>query len=319
MSWITDDWRLKFLALGLAVLMLGAVAFSQNPPTTKTLSVPLRYTQIGPNADLVILDPPSTVNITISGLADVIGNANQNNFGAKVDATHATPGSAVKLNIAVTSTLNVTIQTPAPIVVRVDNVVAEDVPVQVVANGAPGWRVTNTTSTPATVHFVGPKSWTPLKATVVVSGLISGDQNSLRNLTVQLQNSAGPLSVSPCSTQPCASLVPGNVDVTINAVTGTTSATVPLVDVPPTNGPPAGYRITGISISPLTVVITGDPVVLAKIQRITLPAVDLSTATGTVTVQVNIPFPDGVTALNGVQTAKITYTIQKNPSVSPSP
>ena len=35
MNLITDDWRLKLLAVGLALLMLGAVAFSQNPPTTK--------------------------------------------------------------------------------------------------------------------------------------------------------------------------------------------------------------------------------------------------------------------------------------------
>ena len=43
MSWglITDDWRIKLLALGLAVLMLGAVAFSQNPPTTGNLTVGL--------------------------------------------------------------------------------------------------------------------------------------------------------------------------------------------------------------------------------------------------------------------------------------
>jgi len=48
MSWITEDWRLKLLALGLAVVMLGAVAFSQNPPTIKTLSVPLNY-RLPPN------------------------------------------------------------------------------------------------------------------------------------------------------------------------------------------------------------------------------------------------------------------------------
>ena len=320
MSWIIDDWRLKLLALLLAVLMLGAVAFSQNPPTTKTLKVTLHYTPIGENGDLVILDPPSSVNITISGLADVISNASVSNFNAKVDATRATVGPAVNLNIAVTTTLNVTIQNPAPIVVRIDNQVAQDVPVQVVVHAATGWRVTNSVSTPPTVHFVGPKSWTSsLTATVVVPGLISGQQNGLRNLQVQLQNSTGAFSVSPCSTQPCASLDPGSVDVTINSVTGTTSATVPLVDAPPSNGPPAGYRIVAISVNPATVIITGDPAILAKIQRITLLAVDLSTYTSTVTVQVNIPYPDGVTALNGVQSAKITYTIQKNPSVSPSP
>ena len=68
-----------------------------------------------------------------------------------------------------------------------------------------------------------------------------------------------------------------------------------------------------------TVIVTGDPAAIAKIQRIVLPAVDLSASTTTVTFTVNIPYPDGVTALNGVQTAKIIYTIQKNPSVSPSP
>ena len=40
---ITNEWRLKLLAFLLAVLMLGAVAFSQNPPTTRSLSVPLDY------------------------------------------------------------------------------------------------------------------------------------------------------------------------------------------------------------------------------------------------------------------------------------
>ena len=50
MNWglITDSWRLKLLAVGLAVLMLGAVAFSQNPPTTKSLTVSLNYT-VPPN------------------------------------------------------------------------------------------------------------------------------------------------------------------------------------------------------------------------------------------------------------------------------
>jgi len=58
---ITDDWRLKLLAIGLAVLMLGAVAFSQNPPTTKSFTVPISY-QVG--ADLVLINPPFTTTVT---------------------------------------------------------------------------------------------------------------------------------------------------------------------------------------------------------------------------------------------------------------
>ena len=63
MSWITDDWRLKVLALALAVMMLGAVAFSQNPPTTRTLTVPLIY-RLPPNPPIIVTNGPSTVNVT---------------------------------------------------------------------------------------------------------------------------------------------------------------------------------------------------------------------------------------------------------------
>ena len=31
MSWIVSDWRLKLLALGLSLGLLGAVSFSENP------------------------------------------------------------------------------------------------------------------------------------------------------------------------------------------------------------------------------------------------------------------------------------------------
>src|SRR5207237_7344361 len=71
MSWglVTEDWRLKLLGLGLAILMLGAVAFSQNPPTQKTLTVGINYT-VPPN--IVLINPPTKVNETYSGLARVI-------------------------------------------------------------------------------------------------------------------------------------------------------------------------------------------------------------------------------------------------------
>ncbi len=63
--------------------------------------------------------------------------------------------------------------------------------------------------------------------------------------------------------------------------------------------------------------ISGDPATLSKILRITLPAVDLSAATSTVKVSVSIPYPDNVTG--NLATATITFIIQRNPNVTPSP
>jgi YbbR domain-containing protein len=320
MSWITDDWRLKLLALVLAVLMLGAVAFSQNPPTTKTLQIPLAYTQVGQNQNLIILNPPSTVSITFSGLADVIGAATPNNFSATVDATHATAGPSVKLNVTVVTTLKVDLQNVAPIVVHVDNLVGVDLPVQVVAHGAPGWSVTKASATPPSVRFSGPQSWeVHMTATVVIPQPIAANNIAFLNQSVQLTNSNGAVSLIPSTTWPYATLDVPAVDVTIAAQTGTTSTTVALVAATPSAPPPSGYEITGVTVSPATVVITGDPISLAKIQRIILPAIDLSGATTTVKIQVGIPYPDGVTPLNGVANATVTYTIQRNPLVSPTP
>jgi YbbR domain-containing protein len=316
MNLITDDWRLKLLAVGLAALMLGAVAFSQNPPTTNSKTVGLSY-QLAPN--LVLINPPATTTVTYTGLADVISRVTPSNLTATVDApTRA--GAAVKLKVTAISTiLNVSVQNPAPIVVTVDTFVAKDLPVSVIARAAPGWSVTKAVPNPAVVHFTGPASWeTNLTATVVFPGTVSvtGPIDS-PNQPLQLQNSNGVLDLTVSRTLPVASLDVNAVSIHIEAAAGSTSSTVPLVDAPPSHGPPAGYRITAISISPNTVVITGDPVVLGRIPRIVLPPVDLSRSTSDATFQVAIPYPDGTSGSR--PNAAVTYSISANPNVSASP
>jgi YbbR domain-containing protein len=314
-SLITDDWRLKLLAVGLAVLMLGAVAFSQNPPTSGTQTVGLSYA-IAP--DLVLINPPGKIIVTYTGLADAIKNVTASNLTATVDApTHA--GPAVKLNVAATSTIHgVNVQDPAPIVVYVDTLLVKDLPVSVNARAAPGWSVTKAVPSPSVVHFSGPSSWeTNLTASVTFPGFVSvtGSIDS-PNQTVQLQNSNGLLDLTVIRTLPIASLDVSSVSIHIEAAAGSTSSTVPLVDAPYLNSPAAGYHVVGITISPGTVIITGDAAALGRIQRIVLPAIDLSGKTSNYTAQVQIPYPTNV---NGnAATATIVYQIAANPAVSPS-
>jgi len=190
-SWITDDWRLKLLALGLAVLMLGAVAFAQNPPTRKTLTKEVNYK---PATNLVLINPPPSINVTVTGLSDAIANVSADNLTATVDPTHASPGPAVKLNVTVTTTANVSIQAPPPIVVHIDRLQEKDLTVQVVTRPAPGWVVTKTASNPDTVHFTGPVSWEDhLVAFVNYIGQVQGEANTQLNQPIQLQNSNGAL------------------------------------------------------------------------------------------------------------------------------
>jgi len=68
---VTDDWRLKLLAVGMAVLLMCAVAFSQNPPTSKTFTKSIDYTM---PPGLVVINPPTRATVTVTGLADTISS-----------------------------------------------------------------------------------------------------------------------------------------------------------------------------------------------------------------------------------------------------
>ena len=318
MNLITDDWRLKLLAVGLAVLMLGAVAFSQNPPTSGSQTVGLSYAYA---QGIVLLNPPTKITVTYTGLADVIKTVNPGNLTASVDATHASPGTAVRLNVTARTTIvgDVHVQNPPPIVVKIDKLQVKELPVSVIWRAAPGWSVTKAAPTPAVVHFQGPASWeTNLVATVTYPGVVSvtGPIDS-PNQPVQLQNSSGLLDLTQTLTVPNAFLDVNAVSIRIEASPGSTSSTVPLVDAPYINAPAPGYHVVGITINPGTVIITGDAAALGKIQRIVLPGIDLSGKSANYSASVQIPYPTNVTG--AVATATITYQIAANPAVSPSP
>lgn len=325
MSWsiVTEDWRLKLLAVGLAVLMLGAVAFSQNPPTSGTSTVGLTYANIPSN--LILINPPPSVTVTYTGVADVIKNVNSSNLLAVVDLAKAKPGSNVQLNVAARSTIGqgVTV-TAAPINVTIDTY-AQNVPLQVQVNARPaaGWSITKQVSecgtSPCTVHFSGPSSWTKnLTAFVTYPGQVSLGSIDSPNQPILLQNiNSQRLDLTPCKTDPCANLDITTASIHIEAVPGSNSSTVTLLDGGWSHGPAPGYRVTEIDITPNPIVVTGDPTSLGRLRNITLPALDLTGRTSTVTFQVAIPYPDGVSGT--VANAQVKYVISPTPQVSPTP
>ena len=324
MSWgiITDDWRLKLLAVGLAVLMLGAVAFSQNPPTSDSQRVQLGYVNVP--SSLILLSPPGTVTVTYSGTADEIQKAkNCSCFTATVDVSHAKPGNNVQLNVVAKSTISdLNVQNPPPINVAIDQYVqGKELPVQVSAHAASGWSITKATAscpnTPCVVHFSGPASWLKnMSATTTYPGAVNLGSIDSPNQPIQLSNINGLVDLTTCRTEPCAALDTLSASIHIEAVPGSNSSTIVLLDSPPSHPPANGYRVTAVTITPLTVTITGDPTTIGKYRSITLPAVDLTGKTADYTTQVSIPYPDGVSG--SVAIANVKYSISPNPSVSPS-
>lgn len=330
MSWVTESWRLKLLAIGLSVLMLGAVAFAQNPPTFKTLVVgPIQYT-LPPN--VIVINAPTRTTVRVTGLADAIQAVNASSLTASFDLTKVNPGPAVKVNLIVTSADDrVTPQNRSvPFVLNVDRRAVVPVTVQVrPPRAVAGWVVTKADAkcpnTPCVVNFDGPVSWETdnrgqpnLKAYVDVNAPIAGDRIDIGNLPVTLEQGGAPLDPNNfAKTVPQAGLDQPSVAVHIEAKTGTTSKQVVLIVAPPSHGPPPGYYLSGITFDPILVVISGRADVLLKITSLTLPAADLSGHTTNFSVSVAIPYPAGVSGPN--QAVRVTYSISPNPAVQGTP
>ena len=324
MTLITESWRLKLLAVGLSVLMLGAVAFAQNPPTFRTLTVsPIQYT-IPDN--LIVLNAPTRTTVTVTGLADAIQSMNASSLTASFDLTKASPGAAVKVNLAVKSLdVRINVQNPlVPFALNIDTRKTIPLTVQVrFPRVAPGWVVIKAgaacPNTPCVVNFDGPAQWeNKLNAYADFTAPVQGDKTVAPNVPISLEQNGAPLDIANfLKSAPYSSLDPAAVEITIQAKTGTTSKQVVLIDSPPSHGPPAGYRVTAITISPLAVVISGKADALLQITTLSLPAVDLSGHTSSFTVTVTIPYPAGV--VGSFQNARITYSISANPNIQPSP
>jgi YbbR domain-containing protein len=322
-SWITESWRLKLLALGLSVLMLGAVAFSQNPPTSKPLTVPIAYNGTSPS-DIVLINPPTKTNVTVTGLADTIASVTASSVTAAFDLSKATAGASVKVNLIVKSLIpGVQIQNPTvPIALDIEPLAT--VKLTVVARSprvTTGWQVTKAESrcpnSPCVVTFTGPQSWeTGLSAYADFPNPVENSVSDVFSYPIALVQNGSPLDLT-AFTVPKYTLDIPTVAIHIEAKTGTTSRQVVLIDSAPSHGPASGFRVTGISIDPIAVVISGGPEVVAKIKTLSLPAVDLSGRTSDFTFRVTIPYPSGV--VGSVATARVTYSISPNPNAQPTP
>jgi YbbR domain-containing protein len=327
-SLITQEWRLKLLALGLAVLMLGAVAFSQS--NTRTLQVNISYINLPltPNGRPLygLIAPLDRIAVSVSAPNDL--PLTPASVSATVDLSHIKKGPAVSVPIQVKPTdLRIAVQSPPPITLNVDDWITVPLTVNVrTPNQAPGWSVSNafarcgTSPDHCVVQLSGPASITSkLDAYVTITDAIQEQSLDSLNVPVQFEQTGVPLDMTKLQTLPQIAFLPTTVNVHVDAKQGTASIQVTLVDSTPTHYPPAGYHVTNVVVSPLTVLCTGPAgPAIAGLTSITLPGVDLSHSTSNTTFKVQVPNTvAGVRCSPAV--ANVTYSISPNPATQASP
>lgn len=328
MSWLFSNWRLKLLALVLAIGLLTAVAFSENPPVFKTVDVNVSYPTIPQN--LVLMNPPRKVAVPVYGLSDAVSRFSSSSVGVAVDTRNAKTGTNQTFYAKPTVvTPGVTPQVSSiPIVIpAIEPLVTEQLDVEVrIVNQTPGitpvldktYAVCGNDAEKCKETVSGPASLlTGLKAYMKYDGPLVGD-GVVRSgsQTVLFEQNGRQVDLARQNSEPNVGWDHSTVEVHIEAKGTSVQKTVGL-HANITGAPACGYAVTGVTISNPFPQISGPADAVAKVgPSIELPQLSISGATSSVSQSLTVISPDPAVAVNPSRVT-VTVGIQQQLSCTP--
>ncbi len=271
LGWIVVHWRLKLLALILTIGLLGAVAFSENPPELAT--VPVRVGFVNRPPDLVVMRPPSTIDVQVAGLQDEVERYRQSAAGVSIDLSRAHVG-ANQIFVAKPKTegAGVTVRQPSiPISLTIEPTATRLLDIEVrTAKRSPGVAVIpektfatcGNSSDRCQVSVVGAASvLSDLKAYVDYDVSIAGaNTQTSPNEPIKFEARGRPVDLGhDVRSLPAPSWTPTAVTVQVATQGGTLTRTVG-VSVRVQGSQACGYVITGVDVQPAAFVTVTGPI-----------------------------------------------------------
>lgn len=313
---ITRNFQLKLVAVVVACGMWVGVVYASDPPAIQTYSV---HVQAAPSlrAGLVLPKPIGVIGVKIAGVSSQVRSSEvSSHLAASVNLSQIKAPGQYQETVKVDLTDgNVWVwSAPKTVEVLVAKEVTRTIPVRLVVTSAPpvGFTFSQAQSvvTPANVTVSGPDTvLANIQAEAIVN--LSSIRTSLAiSEPVKLINANGPTSV--------VTVTPSLVSVAVSIASENTEAELPVRPTFSGSGePPSGYEVTGIQVEPLTVTATGAASVVTLLSSIATQPIDLSHATSSETVNVQLVTPTG-TSLS-ISSVSVVITIAPVASASPTP
>ncbi len=302
MTLLLGNLRLKLLALGLAAIFWGAVAYTANPTRVETFRLPIEHPTVP--AGLVLLSDLPQIPVTVVAPAELFRNFDQSTLHVTADLATVRPGrNRVPIHVDSADPSISRLDYPDAITLDVDEVGSLN---QVVAiervHGLPdGFHEVSAATVPSKVTIEGPKSQLA-GAEAWVNVDLAGQEAPFQQTAtvVVLDSSKKPLSRMTA--------VPPQVvvEVTVQANNVTETRTVGFTL---TGQPAPGYEVKGAEVTPLTVTVTGLPAILAGLAQVLTDPIDITGATSDVTRAVSLRPPAGVDV--SPKTVQVRITIVK--------
>lgn len=332
MGWLFANWRLKLLALVLTLALLGAVAFSQNPPEVTSVPVKVAYQPDPASKGLVLTEFKKTVDVPVLGLADAIAQYRSSAAGVVVDLSGARPGrDQVYYARPIAQATGVTFPTTSiPVTLTIERLRTQTLDIEVrTPNKLPGIEVRSAEAIcgngamPCQVTVTGPASLLEgLKAYINYDAQISQAQTfSSPSQRILFEKNGRPLDLSKLDYDPAPSWTPSVATVRIEVQGGTATKTV-AITYTLTGTQACGYTISSVSFSPgQTVNVSGPVEAVAKVQSVSIDPISIAGLNQnlTVTRSVNLPDPSLQATPSQVRVVVVVSRAFSCAAPSPSP
>ncbi|MBV8195412.1 MAG: hypothetical protein JOY80_07775, partial [Candidatus Dormibacteraeota bacterium] len=315
-GFITRNFRLKLACTVMAMITWVGVVYAGNPPETRNIDIPVPQSPADIPAQFVLVGHVPDISVRIGGGANHLNTFNVS--ALSVSAAWKTVAHAgtvtVPITIANTDSNVDLIDPPTSITAELDNLSSTTLAVTVrITNPPPvGYVTSSIASDPSSVVVAGAQHQLPgLEAGVTVD-LGNRKTNVQADLPVLIYDSRGSQVSDLSSVNPTTV----RVTITVSASQASRASAV----VPRTVGSVgAGHELTGISVDPATVVLSGPQDLVNALDSIATTTISLAGLTGTNTFTVSLTPPDGVTAQPGTVTVTIVVIALPAPTPTPTP
>ncbi|HXM55586.1 MAG TPA: CdaR family protein [Candidatus Dormibacteraeota bacterium] len=287
LGWVVTNWRLKLLALVLAIGLLSGVAFSENPPTFDTVAVRVEYRNLP--QDLVITNPTTSLEVPVAGFRSDVQRYKQSTAGVTIDLRDARAGAnqmyvaKPRLDLPGLTFRTATI----PISLNIEPIETHKLDIEVrTTNRAAGIAVVpdktyatcGNANDRCQVAVIGPTSVVDnLKAyvnyDVPITTAVTG---SSPNQPVKFEERGEPIDLTKGPrTIPQISWAPEVVTALVTTQGGSQTKTVP-VSVRALGTQACGYQISSVDVSPNMVTVNGPVDAVSRVSSVTMDPIVLS-------------------------------------------
>jgi len=292
---IAGNLSLAVLSIALALSLWLYVTERENPQQTETFNsaVPIQFVNV-PDGFAVANASASSVRIQISAAKSTLKDLHPGDFEATVNLGGLEKGTS-DVPVDVTSSggrVDVTDVTPARVDVTIEEVRSKDVPVEVALVGSPetGFAPGDQSVDPSTVTVTGPESLVALVDAAVADANLTGLRIDFDDTLALTPRDARGGEISRVTVNPQKARVRVAID--------QRDFTSVFVVAPNIRGTPAaGYNITGVSVDPPLVSLTGGADVLQQIDAvkgISTEEISVADQRADVVRQVGLQLPTGV-------------------------